>query len=120
MKASSSEPHPDLRRGQPGAAGVPQRLGKVLDQLAQRAVEVGHRFGLGEQDRVAEQPDRSDGHGPRLPSRLARPGAQSGAQSGDTRTARAHGGASGAASPSSPTTTRMPFGATAGHGVYPS
>jgi hypothetical protein len=39
---------------------------------------------------------------------------------GATRTARAHGGASGACSPSSPTTTRVPLGACGGHGVYPS
>jgi len=50
----------------------------------------------------------------------------SGLQYGDnyleagTRTARAQPGASGALSPSRPTTTRMPFGGSAGHGVYPS
>src|SRR5580693_1899805 len=52
----------------------------------------------------------------RLSAMLARPRAQS----ASTRTARAHGGASPTCGPISPTTIRILFGGSAGHGVYPS
>ena len=55
--------HTELRRGEPGAACVLHRVPQVLDQVAQLRVEVGDLGGGGAQHRVAEQPDRLDGHG---------------------------------------------------------
>ena len=53
----------ELRRGQAGAGRVEHRVGQVRDEGAQLLVEVDHRRGGRAQHRVAEQPDRPDGHG---------------------------------------------------------
>ena len=55
--------NPELGCGQPDAGRVHHRVGQVPDQPAQLRVEVDDRFGLGPQDRVAEQADRLDRHG---------------------------------------------------------
>ena len=63
VEGEHPQPDADLRRGQAGAALVEQRLGQVLDQLAQLLVEVDHGIGRGTQHGVAEESDRLDGHG---------------------------------------------------------
>src|SRR5262249_9149896 len=62
VEDEDSQPHSDLRCGEPGPALAEQRLGEVLDQRAQLLVEGRHGVGGGAQDGVAEESNVPDGH----------------------------------------------------------
>src|SRR5207248_3482556 len=104
-RAVAGQRHRPLRCGEAPEHDV---AGHDAGEDATQSAEGSHVGGAGS-ERERDQDQRQD--------LLSRPGVH---PYGSTRTDRVHGGASGAPSPSRPTTTRMAFGAAAGHGVYPS
>jgi hypothetical protein len=62
VPGEDAQAHTDLRCRQAGAGRVQHGVGQVVDERAQLLVEVRHRRRSRAQDRIAEQPDRPDGH----------------------------------------------------------